>query len=321
MRRVTLAAAIFCCVSPSRALACDAPPCVSSDAHWSSPGAIEWPSLAPARGPRHGELVTGIALQLVRAPLVINVPSPDPLGRDIRLADWIVELTPSVLGALAPGVDVGVAAPLILHQEGAGSAGLTTQQAPPVLPTAPRDPRLTVGWAFLAEDVWAARARLDLAAPLGDARAVATSGGVVLAPGVSFALDASHWHAGTDLSLRAGPATQLADVRWTTSARLALGLRYDLVARWLAPGAEVWAMPALDAESRAPRVSDPTVIPAEWALTVTSQLGRHVGLVGAWGTALPLSSATRQDASGSQSESFAGPGSALWRASLSAWIR
>jgi hypothetical protein len=158
-----------------------------------------------------------------------------------------------------------------------------------------RDPRLGLSTAMVGSDASAPLAlgtRLELALPLGEARALAGAPGPTLAPAFTLAFDTGRLALGLDLGLRLRRAVAFASVREGSEVVTAAGVGFTLLEQ------PVLAV-ALESFLRVPLASPPVGaggdrnLPAEWLLSARflPYPGASWSLEGGAGTGLPLSRA------------------------------
>ncbi len=319
------AIAIGLALSSRPALATDCEPasqvstCFDADNLWLSAGPSRFVSIAPGEIAPKQATAFAASLGYISRPIVLSAPSPDPDGREIRVVNDALNLTTAWAYAPTSSFEVTFAAPLTLHQTGAGAEGYTSQNGPPLARTAVHDPRIGAGLSlpvpesFARTSHFAAKARLELAIPFGDEADFAGERG----PSGSATVAASFHHGilfgGAEVGLRYRPATRFATARLGTSLFSAVGLGVDILTDdFLSLGAEAWMLPVLVSQpgrtSSSTEVRDGLLVPAEWLATFrsapTSDKGFSVQLGG--GTGIPLSSETRTEAGQTASDQFSG---------------
>ncbi len=285
--------------------------CLDADNLWWSAGGARFTSIAAATTPRRGSLAFAALVGYLDRPVLLSAPSPDPEGRDVNVVRGAVGLTLAYAWGLSDDLELSLATPLVLHQTGAGAEGITSQSAPPLTAVAVRDPRLGLGVPW-RQGAFAAKARAELALPLGDARQYAGSGGLTLAPGVSGSWQAGPVHAALELGVRLRRAVPFATARVGSQGFAALGVGADLWQELLSVELEAFALPSLVSQpgrqDAASRVTDGVLVPAEWLASLRTVPSRdaNVALSLGGGTGLPLSTEIRETASGASHERFAG---------------
>ncbi len=289
--------------SPARAADVDCDPasgistCVDSDSLWVAPGQTRFVGIPRAAKADPG-FGFGVAASYLSRPIVLSAASPDPEGRDINVVRDAINLT--YLWSYAAGdLELGLAAPMTLHQRGAGAEGVTSQSAGPIGSSAVHDPRLSLSYVLPVPAGWrkaggfAAKADLTLSAPLGDANRYASSGGFVAAPGIVLGADMGRLHLAGAVAVRLRRTSRLATARVGSALHSSLGMSVDLLSeQLLALGAEAWVQPSLVSQSTPQKSGEPTLVVSEWLASVrsvpTSDPAFSLQLGG--GTAIPLSS-------------------------------
>ncbi len=300
-------------------------PCVDADALWMAPDASRFFAVPSARSGSPGTFTSGFAATFLSHPIVLRAASPDPGGRDVVVVDKLLDATILERYAANRQLDLQVALPLALYQSGSGVEGVTSQSAAPLARNAVRDPRLGAGWV-LHERSWdggrrsvAVKARLELALPLGDRRALAGEPSLVGAPSMAFETGVGRFHGGALLGARLREATSIAGSRVGNQAVAAVGTSVDILPRGLLSlGVEAWVLPVLVSQDHTlpdgTRVTNAVLAPSEWLAAVRSSPGGDVVLELGGGSALPLSSEHRAAPDGTESdEHFAGLGSPTYR--------
>src|SRR5262245_19740064 len=145
-------------------------PCFDADALWLPTGATHFSTLASARPLEPSAATLLFAAGLAVQPVLLEVPSPDPEGREVHVVDATTTLTLGVGFGLGHGFSARAELPFVPYQNGAGTEGVTSQQAPPLESAAVRDPRFGVAWTALgraASEPFALAARFELVPPFG----------------------------------------------------------------------------------------------------------------------------------------------------------
>lgn len=306
-----------------------ASPCFDADLSWLAAGSARFFGVASADTPPDRQVALGVAFTYLLRPVQLNAPSPDPEGRDVRVVEQRVDWSPLLAYGLGASAELTLSTPIVLWQTGAGVEGITSRDGPAIGRAAIRDPRVGVGWRWLdvgarAAPWFASKLRFEVALPFGDERWLVGSTAPVAAPSVAAELRAGRFRAGAEVGARFARRVELVDSAIGSFARVAIGCGFELLGRErLSLAAEAWAMPSLVSQPEsggATRVHDARLIPAEWLFSVRSVPAPGLQLQLGGGTAIPLSSATRSDASDAAS-AFAGVGAARVRVVLSVrWV-
>jgi hypothetical protein len=234
----------------------------------------------------------------------------------------VLDVTLGATVGLLPGLELGIAAPLVLSQSGSGVSAGTSVQADDISGVALRDPRAAIGFDLFDvrgdELRLSSKATYTLGIPLGNETVFAGERGVVNAPQVAVIARWQRFTFGTALGLRLRAPVRLADARVGSQLATALGVAIDaLEKRRLTLALEAWAMPSLVSQGYVTAGGtqvESNQVPAEWLVSARSTLVDELSAQLGFGTAIPLSSTTRTTPGGQQShDSFAGPPSAQFR--------
>ena len=315
--------------APARAESCASgvslAPCFDANSLWLPAGPAAFMTLPDTRVSAPRKMNFGIATELLRAPVVAHVASPDSSGRDVQIVDYAFDASLFAAVGVLDNLQLSLTLPTRLYQRGAGAGGVTSQSAPPVEQTALRDPRL--GAAYSLDDALARtgiglRLALDVSLPLGNEAAFSGERSVVVQPSATTGWQSPRFALRASVGARLRSATDFGDVRLGNEGFLALGAGVDV----LDPGLlflslEGWALPPLGG-SRAPTanaaVSGVSLLPAEWLFAVRSSFrpDSEWSLSAAFGTGLPVSSETRRSPAGESTSYFLGMTEPEWRTLL-----
>lgn len=266
--------------------------CIDSENLWFAPGATRFFGI-PRAGSSAPGFGYGMGLSYMSRPILLKAQSSDPEGREINVVRDA--LTATYLWSYVAGdLDLGLAAPVTLHQRGSGAEGVTSQSAPPIGSSAVHDPRISAGYALPVPDAWrtaggfGARANLTLSVPVGDADRCASSGAFRVAPELLLGAEVGRLHLAGAVGARIARTARLASARIGATLHSALGFSVDLLDdELLGFGAEAYVDPTL--------VSQPdgsTLIVSEWLASLRSvpTADPAFALALGGGTAIPLSS-------------------------------
>jgi hypothetical protein len=254
-----------------------------------------------SRAMETGSVTTGLGVEYLRRPIVLQAASPDREGRSVHVVDWALDAQLLVGFGLGSRFELGLAMPFVLTQRGSGVAGLTTTQAAPLSTAAVRDPRATLGYALFDADFggWRSggKARFTLSAPFGDEHLSAGDAGWVVAPGFTFDAEAGPAFAALDVGARLRETTTLANVRHGHQLSVGVGVG----ATWhrsprVVTALEAWSLPSL--VSQPDDFGDVTHVPAEWLLSASVWPRAWAQLQLGVGGALPLSNVAAYAPSG-----------------------
>lgn len=271
-----------------------------------TPGSFQ--TLAPTQALEPGALSLGLRSTYLLAPIGGSQPSPSPEGTSTRTVEhaWLTEFLVGV--GVLPGLDVGVAIPVYLYEQGAGLTPIGVGE--PLAPTAWGDPRLTLGYALpLPVEL---RTYATVFVPLGDAPSFAGEENARLELGAALAHDFDKLRLEVDVAARLRETSSIAQTTWGPQARLGLAVGYLLGDDLLISG-ELTFAPTLAAQPPAGNNErSGYLFPAEADLTLRYQLDSW-SFGALIGTGLPLSVASSQSPEASMRR---GPTSPLLRAGI-----
>jgi hypothetical protein len=276
--------------------------CVDASPLWLPAGRPRFLAITPGALTPERAFAFGAAFSYASRPIVLVAQSPDPEGREIRVIDHRVDA--ALLWAYSPleRLELTLATPMVLHQTGAGAAGVTSQSAPPIAPVAAGDPRVGAGYALAVPDPMraasglAVKAKAELSLPLGDEQVFAGEDTFVFAPGLAASVEHGVFFAGAELGMRLRKTAHVATASLGTQLLSALGAGIHILSdEKLSFGAEAWLMPTLVAQDRAR--GDALLVPAEWLASLRSAplADRAFLLQLGGGTGIPLSSQAGED--------------------------
>jgi hypothetical protein len=291
--------------------------CFDANELWLPAGRASFVSLPDTRATGVGQMSFGVASEWLRRPVVLHVASPDRDGRDVNVVDTALDASFFLGFGLFKNLELSLAAPTRLYQTGTGSAGVSSQTAPPLERNAVRNPRLGLAYSLndaLATPGLGLRLAFDASLPLADASELAGERSVVAMPSATMSVQAGAFELSASLGARLRSAVDFGSVRLGNQGFAALGLGLDV----FDPGlllvtVEAFALPSLASSQAATAnsaISSESLVPAEWLLSVHSSFEKH----GSWtlsvaaGSGIPLSSETRQTSAGSTTAHFPGLG-------------
>lgn len=256
--------------------------CVAADNLWPQAGPSPWLTIAPTTLTEPGLVGFGLVLTLLSRPIVLRVASPDPEGTDIYAVDDRLAGTFQATVGVADGLQLTLAMPLVLYQNGATIADVIGSSD--FLPrSAMGDVRFGAAVRLLeraaGEDGVALASRFELSLPTGDEEAFVTSGSPVWAPGASLDHRIGRFSWGVDLSGRIAKERELGGATLGSQLGTALGAQLDILADgWLSAGLEAFALFTLAEQSdlvwdeatlsRSREDNAALHAPAEWLLSV-----------------------------------------------------
>jgi hypothetical protein len=293
--------------------------CIDANALWMAPEGGRFVAIPAARTLPAGRFTFGVGASYLSHPIVLDAPSPDPDGREIRVVDDAVDATLLWAYGATHRLELGAALPMVLYQTGAGIAGLTSQSAPPIARSAARDPRIDAAYALIdrkldATSRVAAKARLALGLPFGDQQSFAGDRSFVLAPSLVSSIALGRFYASGSVGLRLRQTAELAGARLGSELWSALGAGVEILPRRLLSfSAEAWALPTLASQDHTlpdrTHIRNGVLAPAEWLASFGSSplSSGELTFQAGGGMAIPLSGDQRVAPGGTTStEHFAG---------------
>lgn len=246
-----------------------------------TPGTFQ--TLSPTRALEPGKASAGLRSTLLLQPLGGTLPSPSPAGTgtNILSISFVQEVLAGV--GLAPGLDIGVALPFHLFQDGQGLVAIGVGERPRT--AALGDPRITVGYALPIE--LPVRAYGSVFLPLGDWASFAGEANTRGELGLALEPSWGKLHLGVDAAFRLRETTEIAQTRWGSQLRLGLACGYQVTEPALL-FAELSLAPTLLEQPSGTAGQPGYLLPAEVLAGVAFTLQKW-RLAGALGTGLPLS--------------------------------
>ncbi|MBW2526898.1 MAG: hypothetical protein JRI23_22125 [Deltaproteobacteria bacterium] len=277
-----------CAAAPAHADDCqpssELSTCVTADTVWPHAGDGRWFRIAPTQAVPHGSVAFGLVASYISRPIGLRVSSPDPEGTTIWAVDNSLLATYLMAVGLGDRLQLDLAAPVVLFQDGAGVADV--EGSGELLPrSAVGDPRLGVNVSILQrperQDGPGLAGRFDISFPVGDETAFVSSGAPEYVPGISYDHRAGRVTWGADLSGRLRPTRKLAGARIGSQIGLSAGFMVDILADdWLSAGGEASLLGTIMEQqeltwdaTELERVAEPSTtphLPAEWMVTVRS---------------------------------------------------
>ena len=300
-------------------------PCFDANTLWLPAGRASFLSMPDTQTIGPGQIGFGMASELLHRPLRLHVASPDRDGRDVQVLDTAIDISYFLAFGVLRNLEASVLASTRVHQSGAGVGGIDSQSAPPLERNAVRDPRVGIAYSLddaLAVQGFGLRLGLDATLPLGERNAFANERSFVVMPNATFGFAYRALRLHGELGVRLRQSLDFAGSYLGNQGFFAFGVALDLLPPdWLSVSAEVFGLPALSnalGRAASPLLSDARLFPAEWLASVHSSFGRP----GPWrlslgaGSGIPLSSETRENATGSHTAHFMGMNTPDFRALL-----
>jgi OOP family OmpA-OmpF porin len=283
-------------------------PCVDSDTFWPHAGPSQFLTVGGTETVASDRIAFGLVSSYLSRPIVIHSASPGPNGSDRPAVDNQIDATFLFGYGLTDRLELDLALPVTVFQDGAGTSPITGGPALPT--TATRDLRFGVTYSILtrprknperhdASGIGLA-ARFETSAPTGDDGAFAAERGAVFSPSLALDYRSHRFFVGGELGLRVRPTTDFLGARVGTQGVIAAGVGVDvLLHELLSVTAEARALPVFveqasveqTASGLASSANGTFITPSEWMVTARSaplaggDLALQLG-VGGW---LPLS--------------------------------
>jgi len=278
--------------------------CVDSDNLWLSAGASPFLSLGPSVTTPALRYSFGVGLSYLSRPIGLRVSSVDAAGTTVYLADNVLDATFLWSLGVTDKLDLTLAAPLTLYQDGAGLYSVLGGSAE--LPRAGiRDVRFGFDYAFLPHprtgdgSGFALLGRAQFALPTGVKDGFAGSRTVTWAPSILGELKVSRFTFGAEVGARIRGTSSFAETKVGTQVTGSLGASVAIVPDLLTASAEAFALVGVDTQPPPARDRDtlsegPLLAPAEWMASVSTApaLGGDLQAILAGGGPIPLADET-----------------------------
>lgn len=284
-------------------------PCFDANSLWLTTGDARFFSLPTGRVLEAGRVAFALTASATFRSLRLSVPASNADGRDVEFVKRAVGEETLLAIGLGNQLELGLALPVVLHQVGSGTQGITSQNGGELDSAGERDPRVTLsrGFRFGALRL---KPRFTLALPLGNRDAYASSGAFTFAPALPVAFRHGRFEHALELGFRLRPSIEIGSVRTGSEASIAVGSSFAiLAAELLVLSAEAFVLPSL-VDNQAARAKSfdatSTLLAAEYVFSLRSRPSANEPLTVALGvgSALALS---RQSARGAD-ERFVAPG-------------
>jgi OmpA-OmpF porin, OOP family len=271
--------------------------CIDADNFWPHTGAGPFLSLGATSTAPAGRISFGLVASYLSRPVAFRLSSPDPAGTTIYALDNVVDATLLWSVGISDRVEISLAAPMTLYQDGPGlDAALGTSAT--VGRSAIRDLRFGTAVRLLerpriGEDRGPAlTARLEFAAPLGSRDVFASAGSAVALPSLTFDERLGRLGLSAEIGARLRKEQPFADVVVGSQLSAALGASFDVLpGRRLTVSAEAFGLYTLArGETTAAGAASARLVPAEWiaGITTAPALAGDVSLSLGGGGPIPL---------------------------------
>jgi OOP family OmpA-OmpF porin len=299
-------------------------PCFDANALWLPAGSSHFMALPDTPTTAIRQPRFGFSSELLHRPVRLHALSPDAPGRDVQVVDFAFDSSLFVAVGVLQNVDVSLALPVRVYEQGAGLGGVASQAAPEITRSALRDPRFGFGYSLdhtLNTRGLGLRLGLDVTFPLGNEQVFSGERSFVMVPQATFGFQRGRLRSTLGVGLRLRRAVDFGGVHLGNQGFIALGIGAEV----LDPGLlfvsiEAFGLPPLvdnRAASAGPLVTEVRLFPAEWLASVHSSLGTGNWSLGLGaGTGIPLSSETRATANGPNTQHFLGLTTPEFRSAL-----
>ncbi|MBK9265595.1 MAG: OmpA family protein [Polyangiaceae bacterium] len=294
--------------SPQTALAdeCDSAAtysgCINADNLWPHAGPGPFLSLGSPITTPTGKASIGLVGSYLSRPIGLRVASPDPDGTVLAVLDNVVDVTFVGAFGVTDRLEITVAAPVTLYQDGSGLGAIRGSDEELRRSTL-RDTRFGVSLAAIQrpragnQDGFSLTGRFEFAVPVGDADAFANARTPTWFPSIVATAKKGRFQLGLEASARVRGESQLANMRIGTQFGGALGTSFDILRDGLlTASAEAFVLYTISKQEPSSLAADgaaaPLLIPAEWIVSASSAplLGGDVSFSLYGGGPIPFSS-------------------------------
>lgn len=259
-------------------------PCIDADNLWPHAGGGPFFAIGSTTTTPRGQIAFGLVGSFLTQPVGLGVASADPRGSTVFVVDKVLDATLLFAGGVADRLELTLAVPVALYQDGVGLPG-ATGSGPAPSRSALRDVRAGFALALLARPRAGFRAgpaltaRFEVGIPVGTRSAFAGSPTAVAAPSLVFDYRVGRFDLAAEALARVRGEAALADAVVGTQIGGAVGVTFEaLPDRWLTVGAEAFALPTIAAQLRDPHaapdprspMAGPPLVPAEWIASVST---------------------------------------------------
>jgi hypothetical protein len=208
--------------------------CINADTFWPHAGPQRFAAVGSTETVAPRQVAFGVVATYLSRPILLNAPPPGPGGTDQYAIDNQVNANFLFAYGVTEHLQLDLAAPITLVQDGAGTSPLTGGRA--LRNTAVRDMRFGLAYAIvpreriaLEDQSFSLLARMTFSAPIGDNQDFAGERTVVYAP--SLAADYRIWRLffGTDVGMRIRPTTEFSTARVGTQLTTAVGAGFEIL--------------------------------------------------------------------------------------------
>lgn len=245
--------------------------CINADTFWPNAGPQRFAAVGGTETVQPRQVSFGVVATYLSRPILLNAPPPGPGGTNQYAIDNQVNANFLFAYGLTDKLQLDLAAPITLVQDGAGTSPLTGGRA--LRNTAVRDMRFGFAYAIiprqriaLEDQSFSLLARMTFSAPIGDNQDFAGERTMVYAP--SLSADYRIWRLffGTDVGIRVRPTTEFSGAKVGTQLTTAVGAGFEILPK---------EMLSVMLEGRiypdfAKQASGKSTAPSEWLLGLRS---------------------------------------------------
>lgn len=266
--------------------------CINADTFWPNAGPQRFAAVGGTETVAPRQVAFGVVATYLSRPILLNAPPPGPGGTDQYAIDNQINANFLFAYGVTEHLQLDLAAPITLVQDGAGTSPLTGGRA--LRNTAVRDMRFGMAYAIvprervaLEDQRFSLLARMTFSAPIGDNQDFAGERTLVYAP--SIAADYRVWRLffGADVGARIRPTTEFSGAKVGTQLTTAVGAGFEVLPReMLSVLLEGRIYPDL-----AKQASGKTSAPSEWLVGLRSApfFAGDLSFYGGGGGPLPIS--------------------------------
>lgn len=245
--------------------------CINADTLWPNAGPQRFAAVGGTETVTPRQVAFGVVATYLSRPILLNAPPPGPGGTDQYAIDNQVNANFLFAYGVTERLQVDLAAPITLVQDGAGTSPLTGGRA--LRNTAVRDMRFGLAYAIIPRERVALEAqqfsllaRMTFSAPIGDNQSFAGERTVVYVPSVSADYRIWRFFAGADVGARVRPATEFSGAKIGTQLTAAAGAGFEILPKEkLSVLLEGHLYPSL-----AKQASGSNAMPSEWLVGLRS---------------------------------------------------
>lgn len=268
--------------------------CINADTLWPHAGPQRFAAVGGTETVAPRQVSFGLVATYLSRPILLNAPPPGPGGTDQYAIDNQVNASFLFGYGVTDQLQLDLAAPITLVQDGTGTSPLTGGRA--LRNTAVRDMRFGLAYALVPRSrlgdepqAFGLLARMTLSAPIGDNQDFAGERTVVYAPSIAADYRIGKLFVGAEVGARVRPTTEFSGAKVGTQLTTALGAGVEVLPKdMLSVLLEGRAYPDF-----AKQTSGKTAVPAEWLIGLRSApfFAGDLSFYGGGGGPIPLSDA------------------------------